>query len=234
MIVYGQRRCPLTAGTGHGKYHCTTFMDWFVPLTWVRCLVQRLWTKVKNIAFWSYAVGWNVEAWRNPGVFCCMFAVWCTSCLETLLNTGFVSRVLERYVANAVREHVDNNGYNNAFLSAYRPRVSCIDVSVVLSCLGQSCQLYRHVICIVMSVLVAFFLWNFENAELFPYFKARVALKRFITCRLAIRRYWLSQMTIKAKHWVTHSVDNYSISLSSIFESRYFLTQVLSSSHICL
>ena len=26
-------------------------------------------------------------------------------------NIGFVSKVLERYVANAVREHVDNNGY---------------------------------------------------------------------------------------------------------------------------
>ncbi len=32
--------------------------------------------------------------------------------------------VLERYVANAVREHVDNNGYNDAFQSAYRPRHS--------------------------------------------------------------------------------------------------------------
>ena len=39
-------------------------------------------------------------------------------------NIGFVSKVLERYVANAVREHVDNNGYNDAFQSAYRPRHS--------------------------------------------------------------------------------------------------------------
>ena len=27
-------------------------------------------------------------------------------------NIGFVSKVLERYVPNAVREHIDNNGYN--------------------------------------------------------------------------------------------------------------------------
>ena len=33
-------------------------------------------------------------------------------------NIGFVSKVLERYVANAMREHVDNNGYNDAFQSA--------------------------------------------------------------------------------------------------------------------
>ena len=39
-------------------------------------------------------------------------------------NIGFVSKVLERYVANAVREHVDNNGYNDAFQSAYRLRHS--------------------------------------------------------------------------------------------------------------
>ena len=39
-------------------------------------------------------------------------------------NIGFVSKVLERYVANAMREHVDNNGYNDAFQSAYRPRHS--------------------------------------------------------------------------------------------------------------
>ena len=39
-------------------------------------------------------------------------------------NIGFVSKVLARYVANAVREHVGNNGYNDAFQSAYRPRHS--------------------------------------------------------------------------------------------------------------
>ena len=44
--------------------------------------------------------------------------------LSPVSNIGFVSKVLERYVANAVREHVDNNGYNDAFQSAYRPRHS--------------------------------------------------------------------------------------------------------------
>ena len=192
MKVSGQSRCPLTAGACRGRYHYTTIMDWFMQMTEKGVLCNVYEQQLTNIAFWSYAVGWNVEAWRNPGVFCWMFAVWCTSCLETLLNTGFVSRVLERYVANAVREHVDNNGYNDAFQT--------VVLTCQLSCLGQSCQLYRHVICIVMSVLVAFFLWNFENAELFPYFKACVALRRFIRCRLAIRRYSLFQMTIRAKH----------------------------------
>ena len=39
-------------------------------------------------------------------------------------NLRFVAKVLERYVANAVGEHVDNNGHNGAFQSAYRPRHS--------------------------------------------------------------------------------------------------------------
>ena len=39
-------------------------------------------------------------------------------------NLSLVSKTLERYIANELRRHIDANGFNDPFQSAYRPRHS--------------------------------------------------------------------------------------------------------------
>ena len=70
-------------------------------------------------------------------------------------NIGFVSKVLERYVANAVREHVDSNGSNDAFQSAYRPRHSTETALVRLhNDMSMDCR--RGVILVLLDLSAAF------------------------------------------------------------------------------
>ena len=72
-------------------------------------------------------------------------------------NIGFVSNVLERYVANAVREHVDNNGYNDAFQSAYRPRHSTDTALVrIHNDMMQSMDCRRGVLLVLLDLSAAF------------------------------------------------------------------------------
>ena len=72
-------------------------------------------------------------------------------------NIGFVSKVLERYVANAVREHVDNNGYNDAFQSAYRPRHSTETALVrIHNDMMQSMDCRRGVLLVLLDLSAAF------------------------------------------------------------------------------
>ena len=72
-------------------------------------------------------------------------------------NIGFVSKVLERYVANAVREHIDNNGYNDAFQSAYRPRHSTETALVrIHNDLMQSMYCRRGVLLVLLDLSAAF------------------------------------------------------------------------------
>ena len=72
-------------------------------------------------------------------------------------NIGFVSKVLERYVANAVREHVDNNGYNDAFQSAYRPRDRTETALVrIHNDMMQSMDCRRGVLLVLLDLSAAF------------------------------------------------------------------------------
>ena len=72
-------------------------------------------------------------------------------------NIGFVSKVLERYVANAVREHVDNNGYNDAFQSAYRPQHSTETALVrIHNDMMQSMDCRRGVLLVLLDLSAAF------------------------------------------------------------------------------
>ena len=65
--------------------------------------------------------------------------------------------VLERYVANAVREHVDNNGYNDAFHSAYRPRHSTETALVrIHNDMMQSMDCHRGVLLVLLDLSAAF------------------------------------------------------------------------------
>ena len=66
-------------------------------------------------------------------------------------NIGFVSKVLERYVTNTVRELVDNNGYNDAFQSAYRPRHSTETAQVRIH---NSIQFCRRAVLLVLLDLI--------------------------------------------------------------------------------
>ena len=64
----------------------------------------------------------------------------------TSLSIGFVSKVLECYDANAVREHVDNNDYNDDVQSAYRSRHSTDTALVSIhKYLIQSIDCHRRV-----------------------------------------------------------------------------------------
>ena len=72
-------------------------------------------------------------------------------------NIGSVSKVLERYVANAVREHVDNNGYNDGFQSAYRPRHSTETALVrIHNDMMQSMDCRRGVLLVLLDLSAAF------------------------------------------------------------------------------
>ena len=69
-------------------------------------------------------------------------------------NLRFVAKVLERYVANAVREHVDNNGHTDAVQSAYRPRHST--ETALHNDMKQSMDSRRGVLLVLLDLSAAF------------------------------------------------------------------------------
>ena len=96
---------------------CWHYFADYMP-NWCTC-----WTYSDRISIW-HCFGWHETHIGTPlhtrrGLDTNNFANY-----RPVSNIGFVSKVLERYVSNAVREHVDNNDYNDAFQSAYRPRHS--------------------------------------------------------------------------------------------------------------
>ena len=72
-------------------------------------------------------------------------------------NLSFVSKTLERYVANELRRHIDANGFNDPFQSAYRPRHSTSTALVrIHEDMTQAIDSRRGVLLLLLDVSAAF------------------------------------------------------------------------------
>ena len=72
-------------------------------------------------------------------------------------NLSLVSKTLERYVANELRRHIDANGFNDPFQSAYRPRHSTETALVrIHEDMTQAIDSRRGVLLVLLDVSAAF------------------------------------------------------------------------------